>query len=91
METKKVKLTKEEYLAAKAKAKQRKLNEQKDPSFEDIKANMPSSDEIAPIKKDIHAKKADFQERNVLREQDIKIIAPKKKYAGPDNKLGWDD
>ena len=80
METKKVKLTKEEYLLAKAKIKQRELDEQKVPSFEDIKENMPSSDEMAPIKKDVYAKKVDFQGTNILREQDIEIL-PKKKTS----------
>lgn len=78
METKRVKLTKEEYLAAKAKAKQRELAEQKVPSFEDIKENMPSSDELAPIKKDLRVKKSEFQGTNVIREQDIEL-SPKKK------------
>ena len=73
METKRVKLTKEEYLLAKAKAKQRELAE-KEPSFEDIKVNMPSSDEAAPIKKDLHVNKTDFQGTNVLREQDIELL-----------------
>lgn len=78
METKRVKLTKEEYLAAKAKAKQRELAEQKVPSFEDIKANMPSSDELAPIKKDLQIKKSEFQGTNVMREQDIELLLNKK-------------
>lgn len=81
METKRVKLTKEEYLLAKEKTKQRKLAEQKDPSFEDIKGNMPSSDEIAPIKKDLHVKKADFEGSNILKEQDIKLPSNKKSAA----------
>lgn len=91
METKRVKLTKEEYLAAKAKAKQRELDEKKDPSFEDIKVNMPSSDEAAPINKGVYAKKTDFQETNVLREHDIELLPNKPKsdpwYPTEEDKL----
>ena len=79
METKRVKLTKEEYLVAKARAKQRELDEQKDPSFEDIKVNIPSSDEAAPINKNVYAKKADLQGTNVLREQDVDLLPKKPK------------
>jgi hypothetical protein len=71
MEKPNLKLTREQYLLAKKKIKEDELAEPKVLSFEDIKANMPSSDEMVPINKEVYIKKSELQGSNLLREEDI--------------------